>query len=80
VVGRRNVIVIDLVTPVSAILGISGMLNRIHHSQELDMALVKALFCVGLPAKAVEFTAWNRIRTCWRAAEKHRSITRLNLG
>jgi chitin synthase len=39
-------------------LVISGMLNRIHHNrepEELDMALVKALFSVGLPAKDVEY-------------------------
>jgi len=37
---------------------VTGMLNRIHHNrepQELDMALVKALFQVGLPAKDIEY-------------------------
>ena len=39
-------------------LVITGMLNRIHHNrepEELDMALVKALFSVGLPAKDIEY-------------------------
>ena len=39
-------------------LVITGMLNRIHHNREpseLDMALVKALFSLGLPAKDVEY-------------------------
>jgi chitin synthase len=37
---------------------LTGMLNRIHHNREpseLDMALVKSLFSLGLPAKDVEY-------------------------
>lgn len=39
-------------------LVITGMLNRIHHNREpseLDMAFVKALFNLGLPAKDIEY-------------------------